>query len=65
MLSCAKRQSDLRNDLRTSQRIHEVENGLVAFRPDAPMAVPDSSMERHALADRMAFHKVPGVSASP
>jgi len=62
ILSCANEQSDLRYDARTSQRIHKVENGLVEFRPDAPIAAPDSSMEHLALADRMVFYKIPGVS---
>jgi len=62
VLSCAGGRFDIKHDARAGQRIREVEGGLVEFRPDAPMAVPDSSARRLSLADRMEFYKIPGVS---
>jgi len=62
VLSCASGRPDVKHDVRADQRIREVESGLVEFRPDAPMAVQDSSAKRLTLADRMELYKIPGVS---
>jgi CubicO group peptidase (beta-lactamase class C family) len=45
----------------TAQRIKAVENGLIEFKPGAPAAAAQAPKPL-ALAGRMAFYKVPGVS---
>jgi hypothetical protein len=48
-------------DVQMVQRIRDVENGLVEFRPGVPASdAPPPKL--WTLAERMAFHKIPGVS---
>lgn len=49
------------DEARTGERIRAVENGLLEFKPGAA-SVPGQEPKRFTLAERMAFHKVPGVS---
>jgi CubicO group peptidase (beta-lactamase class C family)/glyoxylase-like metal-dependent hydrolase (beta-lactamase superfamily II) len=55
--SLKKDQSDQPEKSRVAQRIENVENGLLEFNPGAP-----PSQKKWTLAERMAYHQVPGVS---
>jgi CubicO group peptidase (beta-lactamase class C family) len=57
----AQSQTGKDKDGKIAQRIHEIESGLVEFRPGVP-ASDSPAPKLWTLAERMAFHKVPGIS---